>query len=167
MIEVYLGNELGNLCEQDCKAIKSKMDGKSYYGFNVSWSNCAGNCQLIVKTDHPKATKDDVRKMFLGVLAGEFGNLADKHFILEQYSLNHYRYPNAVTLFEGCSDCTLYFSDVIRAREILDYSDVRYYLNNNNDGWPFCGFDKRYLSDVLNKFADKGVDVLCFKRLGV
>ena len=167
MIEVYLGNELGNLTEQDCKAIKSKMDGKSYYGFNVSWSNCAGNCQLIVKTDHPKATKDDVRKMFLGVLAGEFGNLADKHFILEQYSLNHYRYPNAVTLFEGCSDCTLYFSDVIRAREILDYSDVRYYLNNNNDGWPFCGFDKRYLSDVLNKFADKGVDVLCFKRFGV
>ena len=69
MIEVYLGNDLGNLSESDCKAIKEAMDGKSYYNFVVGWSNFAGNCQLLVKTSYPQAEPEDVKNMFLSIMA--------------------------------------------------------------------------------------------------
>ena len=38
-MEIYLGNELGNLCVDDCKSIKTIMDDATFYKFKASWSN--------------------------------------------------------------------------------------------------------------------------------
>ena len=78
MIEVFLGNDLGYLCESDCEAIKNKLEGRSFYSFMIDWSNNAGNCQLIIGTDYPDAKEEDVKSMFFNVLASEFADMAKK-----------------------------------------------------------------------------------------
>lgn len=78
MIEVFLGNDLGYLCESDCKAIKDKLEGRSFYSFMIDWSNNAGNCQLIIGTDYPDAKEEEVKSMFFNVLASEFADMAKK-----------------------------------------------------------------------------------------
>lgn len=60
----YVFTELGYFDERTCKAIKEEMDGKTYMNFNVGWSNCAGNCTLIVETDYDDA-EAEIKNMFL------------------------------------------------------------------------------------------------------
>lgn len=50
MKEVVL-TDLGFFTVKDCENIKKIMDGKTYMNFRVAWSNHAGNCTLIVRTD--------------------------------------------------------------------------------------------------------------------
>ncbi len=58
-------DELGYFPDGYCEAIKAHLQGKSFYHFDISWSNCAGNCILCVSTDYEGATEDEVKEMFL------------------------------------------------------------------------------------------------------
>lgn len=60
----YSFSELGFFGEQTLRKIKEKMDGTTYMNFNVRWSNCAGNCNLIVTTDYD-APEQEVKNFFL------------------------------------------------------------------------------------------------------
>ena len=60
----YSFSELGFFCEQTLRKIKEKMDGATYMNFPVKWSNCAGNCNLIVTTDYD-APEQEVKNFFL------------------------------------------------------------------------------------------------------
>lgn len=159
MKEIYLGNELGNLTEQDCKAIKEIMDGKSYYCFEVSWSNYAGNCQLIVKTAKPNAEKEAVRTLFLHCLASEFARLAHQNKILEQYVKIKYQHPQGIIMFEWSNRLFFYFDDRKNVEVILGYLKCGITYAATPDGWPVAFVPRYGLGEVMQKFIDKGVEV--------
>ncbi len=53
----------GYFSERDCESIKAKMQGKSFFNFDISYSNQAGNCTLIISSDNtngytPQELKD-------------------------------------------------------------------------------------------------------------
>ena len=56
----------GYFDETQCKAIKEKMQGKTFFNFNISYSNCAGNCTLIISSDNTNGyTPQDLKDMFI------------------------------------------------------------------------------------------------------
>ena len=62
--EYSLFDELGYFCESECQRIKEIMDGKTFMNFTVGWSNCAGNCALIVSTDYyNNPTEEDEKEV--------------------------------------------------------------------------------------------------------
>lgn len=61
----YIFTELGYFTEGECKAIKENLQGKTYMNFDITWSNRAGNCTLIVKTDYDD-TESEIKNFFLG-----------------------------------------------------------------------------------------------------
>ena len=65
----YVFTELGYFDESTCKAIKEEMDGKTFMNFNVTYSNCAGNCTLIIETDY-EDTEAEIKAMFLNCALG-------------------------------------------------------------------------------------------------
>lgn len=66
----YTFTELGFFGERECEAIKEAMQGKTYMNFNVKWSNCAGNCTLIVCTDY-EDTESEIKNFFLHCALGQ------------------------------------------------------------------------------------------------
>ena len=155
-MEVYLGNEFGNLVQQDCVAIKEIMDGESYYRFNVSWSNYAGNCRLIVKTDYPEANEDEIRKMFLHVLACKTARLHHTKNRLEAYVQIKFQNPKAVVAFKKGPSCSFIFEDAKRIAAILSLK-----VNATPEGYPFlhlCQYDS--LEYVAEKLSKEGFEVV-------
>ena len=66
----------GYFTEKECKAIKEKMQGKTYFNFDISYSNFAGNCKLIVESDTPHDyTPQDLKEMFIYACIGELAIL--------------------------------------------------------------------------------------------
>lgn len=61
----YIFNELGYFSKRECEAIKKELQGKTYMDFDISWSSCAGNCTLIVKTDYEEEEENEVKNFFL------------------------------------------------------------------------------------------------------
>lgn len=56
----------GYFDEKQCKAIKAKMQGKTFFNFDISYSNQAGNCTLIVRSDNTNDyTPQDLKEMFI------------------------------------------------------------------------------------------------------
>lgn len=70
--EVWFDN-LGYFSKQDCERIKSIMDGKTIYRFNVIYSNQAGNYSLGVEVDENMFDEDGVRDMFLHYALSQLG----------------------------------------------------------------------------------------------
>lgn len=66
----YSFTEFGYLSAQDCEALATALNGKSFMNFKVSYSNYAGNCTLIVAVDTTTAeqyTEAEIRSMFMHV----------------------------------------------------------------------------------------------------
>lgn len=65
MLSVIL-DDLGYFTENQCKRIKEKMQGKTFFNFDISYSNQAGNCILIINSDNTNDyTPQDLKEMFL------------------------------------------------------------------------------------------------------
>ncbi len=64
MKKEYVFEELGYFAERECQAIKDCLQGFSYMDFDIKWSNCAGNCTLIVATDY-EAEEKEIKEFFL------------------------------------------------------------------------------------------------------
>lgn len=63
----YIFTELGYFCESECQKIQQAMNGKTYMDFDVTYSNYAGNCTLIIKTDYEESEKE-IKNFFLHCL---------------------------------------------------------------------------------------------------
>lgn len=66
----YSFSELGYLSAQDCEAIATALNDKSFMNFKVTYSNYAGNCTLIVVVDENTAetyTEAEIKSMFMHV----------------------------------------------------------------------------------------------------
>lgn len=60
----YLFTELGFFTKDSCERIKKAMDGRTFMNFKVEYSNCAGNCTLIICTDYEE-TEENIKNFFL------------------------------------------------------------------------------------------------------
>ena len=77
----YIFSELGYLSVQDCKAIATALNGKSFMNFKISYSNYAGNCTLIVVVDENTAetyTEAEIKSMFLHIAFTTLAELISK-----------------------------------------------------------------------------------------
>jgi len=63
--------EFGYFTKGECEIVKDIMDGASYMDFRVAYSNYAGNCTLIIKTDYD-APEEEIKRFFISCLIGEF-----------------------------------------------------------------------------------------------
>jgi hypothetical protein len=60
----YVFNELGYFTESACQRIKAAMEGATFMNFKINWSNCAGNCTLVIATDYEE-TEKEIKNFFL------------------------------------------------------------------------------------------------------
>lgn len=66
----YSLTELGYFTVSQCEAIKKCLQGESMMDFDIAWSNCAGNCTLIIKTDYPEPAQK-IKNFFLHCALGK------------------------------------------------------------------------------------------------
>lgn len=64
MTEICL-TDLGYFTQSRAEKIKQKLQDKSFYHFKVDYSNFAGNCTLIVRTDRAETNEQELKEMFL------------------------------------------------------------------------------------------------------
>lgn len=76
MKKEYVLDDLGYFTKKQCEAIKKLMDGKTFMDFEVGYSTHAGNCTLIVKTDHGE-TWEDVKNFFTWSVLGKISDLIE------------------------------------------------------------------------------------------
>ena len=56
----------GYFTESQCKAIKKKMQGKTFFNFDISYSGRGVNCTLIISSDNTNDyTPQDLKDMFI------------------------------------------------------------------------------------------------------
>ena len=67
----YAFEELGYFTESACKKIKEKMQGKTFMNFDITYSNFAGNCILIIRTDY-KEDPQEIKNFFLNCALSSF-----------------------------------------------------------------------------------------------
>lgn len=86
-----LFDELGYFSESECQRIKEIMDGKSFMDFDVSWSNQAGNCILIVATDYynnpTREDAEEVKRFFISCFMRESVRVVEevKKFVTKRF----------------------------------------------------------------------------------
>ena len=62
--------EIGNIgSEEKAKKIYNALNGKTYMNFIVDWGAMGGNYPVTVSTNYPSITEDELKQMFLFVLA--------------------------------------------------------------------------------------------------
>ena len=57
----------GYFSKEVCEKLKEKLSGKSYMKFQIEYSNCAGNCTLMISTSYPETTEEELQSMFFFV----------------------------------------------------------------------------------------------------
>jgi len=66
----YPLTNLGYFTERECRSLKHKLDGKTFMNFEIGWSNYAGNCTLVLKTDY-QDSEEHIVNFFLGFVLSE------------------------------------------------------------------------------------------------
>ena len=71
MIETII---YGYFTKEQCEQIIKKMQGKSLLRFEISYSNNAGDCTLIVRSNTPGYTSQELKKIFIYCCISELAN---------------------------------------------------------------------------------------------
>lgn len=158
-------DELGFLTEQTCKSLQKVMDGKSYYGLQVKYSNCHSNCTLIVRSDYEGATPEDIGSMFLHVALGELGSMALKKFILESYITKSVGFERKVLFFMEQYQYTAWFADARLVSTLLGLRMGK----TADDGYDFVFIDREKFQRYADYLSEKGwewevIDITDFGR---
>ena len=74
MMKEYTFTELGYFTESQCEMLKEKLDGNTYMNFEIGYSNQAGNCTLIVRTDY-QDTEQEIKNFFLSCVVNTLANI--------------------------------------------------------------------------------------------
>lgn len=54
--------------EEVCQRIQDRLNGKSYLEFQITYSNENGNCAIIVSSDQPHTTRQELGELFTAML---------------------------------------------------------------------------------------------------
>lgn len=157
--------ELGFFTEQTCKTLKKVMDGQSFYGMQVRYSNYASNCTLIVSSDNEEAKPDDIGTMFLHTALGELGSMALKKFILETYITKSVGYERKLLFFKEQHEYTAWFAD---ARLVSGMLGLRLGCTEP-DKYDFVYIDRERFQKYADYLRERGyvvevVDITDFGR---
>lgn len=156
--------ELGFFSEQTCKGLQKVLDGKTFYDLKVKYSNYASNCTLIVRSDHPDATPDEVGKMAVRLALDELSELARKKFILETYIRNE-PHERKVLFFMERNQYTAWFED---ARLISAILGLRLCCSEP-DKYEFIYIDRERFQQYADYLTERGwlwevIDITDFGR---
>ena len=55
----------GYFTKSQCEAIKAKMQGKTFFNFDITYSNHAGNCILTIRSNKDDYTPQELKEMFV------------------------------------------------------------------------------------------------------
>lgn len=161
-MEIYLGNELGNLCVDDCKSIKTIMDDTTFYKFCVSWSNYAGNCQLIVKTDYPAGSEDEAKRMFISAYFTKSAGIAKFNEIILNYLRSKQEHPDGIVMFKDEHDYKFYHDDAAVIAK-LTFPEYRAFAGKTKQGINFAMVDKSETDSLLSQLAALEKEVFVFE----
>ena len=70
MIETIID---GYFTKTQCERIKAKMQGKTFFNFDISYSNVSGNCKLIIRSKNENYTAEELKEMFIYCCIAELG----------------------------------------------------------------------------------------------
>ncbi len=161
-MEIYLGNELGNLCVDDCKSIKTIMDDATFYKFKVSWSNYAGNCQLIVSTDYPAESEDEAKRMFISAYFTKSAGIAKFNEIILNYLRSKQEHPDGIVMFKDEHDYKFYHDDAAVIAK-LTFPEYRAFAGKTKQGINFAMVDKSETDSLLSQLEAMGKEVYVFE----
>lgn len=161
-MEIYLGNELGNLCVDDCKSIKTIMDDATFYKFKVSWSNYAGNCQLIVSTDYPAESEDEAKRMFISAYFTKSAGIAKFNEIILNYLRSKQEHPDGIVMFKDEHDYKFYHDDAAVIVK-LTFPEYRAFAGKTKQGINFAMVDKSETDSLLSQLEAMGKEVYVFE----
>lgn len=161
-MEIYLGNELGNLCVDDCKSIKTIMDDATFYKFKVSWSNYAGNCQLIVSTDYPAESEDEAKSMFISAYFTKSAGIAKFNEIILNYLRSKQEHPDGIVMFKDEHDYKFYHDDAAVIAK-LTFPEYRAFAGKTKQGINFAMVDKSETDSLLSQLEAMGKEVYEFE----
>lgn len=161
-MEIYLGNELGNLCVDDCKSIKTIMDDATFYKFKVSWSNYAGNCQLIVSTDYPAGNEDEAKRMFISAYFTKSAGIAKFNEIILNYLRSKQEHPDGIVMFKDEHDYKFYHDDAAVIAK-LTFPEYRAFAGKTKQGINFAMVDKSETDSLLSQLEAMGKEVYVFE----
>lgn len=161
-MEIYLGNELGNLCVDDCKSIKTIMDDATFYKFKVSWSNYAGNCQLIVSTDYPAESEDEAKRMFISAYFTKSAGIAKFNEIILNYLRSKQEHPDGIVMFKDEHDYKFYHDDAAVIAK-LTFPEYRAFAGKTKQGINFAMVDKSETDSLLSQLEATGKEVYVFE----
>ena len=161
-MEIYLGNELGNLCVDDCKSIKAIMDDATFYKFKVSWSNYAGNCQLIVSTDYPAESEDEAKRMFISAYFTKSAGIAKFNEIILNYLRSKQEHPDGIVMFKDEHDYKFYHDDAAVIAK-LTFPEYRAFAGKTKQGINFAMVDKSETDSLLSQLEAMGKEVYEFE----
>lgn len=65
----------GNYYKSAAEQIKKVMQGESFYNFQIEYSNCAGNCNIIVSKSRPDSTEKELEVMFYFVAMNKLAKM--------------------------------------------------------------------------------------------
>lgn len=147
--------ELGYFTEQTCKTLKKVMDGQSFYGMQVRYSNYASNCTLIVSSDNEEAKPDDIGTMFLHTALGELGSMALKKFMLETYITKSVGYERKLLFFMQHYEYTAWFAD---ARCVSSLLGLRLCCSEP-DKYDFVYIDRERFQKYADYLTESGWEV--------
>lgn len=71
MIETIID---GYFTKEQCEQIIKKMQGKSFLRFEISYSNNAVNCTLIVRSNNTCYTSQELKSIFIYCCISELAN---------------------------------------------------------------------------------------------
>ena len=156
--------ELGYFSDQTCKGLQKVVDGQTFYDLKVSYSNYASNCTLIVRSDHPDATPEEVGRMMIRVAFDELAEVARKKFILETYIRNE-GHRRKLLFFMESSQYTAWFSD---ARIVSTMLGLRLCCSEP-DKYDFIYIDRERFQQYADYMTERGwqlevVDMTDFGR---
>lgn len=154
MMEKFF-EELGYFSEQTCKSLQVVMNGKSFHGFDVGYSSQAGNCTLIVKSERPETTADELGRCFVSMALSELGEIARKKHVLETYIMKHVEKSQRIVFFMERHQYTAWFAD---ARCVSSLLGLRLCCSEP-DKYDFVYIDRERFQKYSDYLKERGWEV--------
>lgn len=151
MMEKFF-EELGYFSEQTCKSLQVVMNGKSFHGFDVGYSSHAGNCTLIVKSERPETTADELGRCFVSMAFSELGEIARKKHVLETYIMKHVEKSQRIVFFMERHQYTAWFVD---AKVVSVLLGIRKCVSEP-DGYEFVYIDRERFRQYADYITEQG-----------
>lgn len=162
-MEFDLFKELGYFSELSCENIKNMMEGRTFYHYHVGWTNCAGNCSLVVNAACEKEDLENAKYHFLSMLIREGAASYQKADFLHRLCMTRCTHPNALIGKQGVyeanehGDYYFFYQDAEKAHELCKTA----IMSNLEDGSTLAYVTYNDFKNILKPNAEKeGVEII-------